>query len=264
MARTKSNGNGGKNAKRGPPTKYKPEYDEQARILCETFGAKDKDLAAVFKVDESSIANWVRDHRSLFRCIRDGRDEYNVHRVENSLLDRALGCETTETKIEDVSVKIPAPEQQNGNGSRRTKFNGDSKNGRNGKGRKQQVAGTTQIVPGIRRTVTTKHYPPDVTAAIYWLINRSRLSKRWQHIQNVAVGLETGGPRNQEIDLTQLEPEELDQLHVLIAQAAKTANERRDAGAKGSKTADADAKRIGDGEGEKKPLLICPSSLAGG
>ena len=255
--RTKSNGNGGKNAVTGRPTKYREEYEDQARLLCETFGASDKDLGVFFKVDQTSISNWIRDNRSFFLAVRDGRDEYNTHKVENSLLQRALGCEVTETKIEDVSVKVPAPEQ-NGNGSRRTKFNGDQKNGK----KRQQLAAITQIVPGTRRTVITKYYPPDVTAAIFWLVNRTRRDKRWQHIQNVAVGMEVIGP-NQEIDLTLLNEEELDKLHGIIAQAVKTAKSRSRNGS-GSKAKVADVKRIGHGEGEAQPLLIRPTDVGRG
>lgn len=47
--------------KGGRPTKYKPEYAEQARKYC-LLGATDAELAESFDVAEATINNWKLAH----------------------------------------------------------------------------------------------------------------------------------------------------------------------------------------------------------
>lgn len=81
-------------------SKYKPEYDEQGYNYC-LLGAQDKQLAEFFKVTEQTINNWKKDHPTFFESLKRGKAEYDVRRVENSLLNRALGYDWEETKQED-------------------------------------------------------------------------------------------------------------------------------------------------------------------
>lgn len=89
----------------GAPTKFKPEYVEQARILT-AKGLIDLDLAEFFGVSESSIHEWKRVHPSFSQSIIDGKDEYNTSLVEASLRHRATGYSHEDIDIRVVNGKI--------------------------------------------------------------------------------------------------------------------------------------------------------------
>lgn len=111
----------------GRPSRYKKEYDEQARKLC-LLGATDKELADFFDVAESTINLWKIKHKSFSESLKEGKQIADAN-IADKLYNRALGYSHPEDKI----------------------FNDN---------------GVALVVP------TTKHYPPDVTAAIFWLKNR--------------------------------------------------------------------------------------------
>ena len=71
--------------KRGAPTLYKEEYDEQAYKLC-LLGATDKELGGFFNVDERTINNWKIAHPIFFQSIREGKELADM-KVVSSLLD---------------------------------------------------------------------------------------------------------------------------------------------------------------------------------
>lgn len=56
----------------GRPTKYQPQYDEQAYKLC-LLGATDIDLANFFNVAESTIHKWKLDYPSFSESITRGK-----------------------------------------------------------------------------------------------------------------------------------------------------------------------------------------------
>ena len=90
--------------KQGRPTKYKPEYDEQAAKLCQ-LGATDKQLAGFFKVSESTLNLWKLEHPSFsesLKLCKSVPDEY----VKRSLYDRAMGYTCLETKLNVVNGEI--------------------------------------------------------------------------------------------------------------------------------------------------------------
>tara|TARA_A100001391_G_C5071602_1_gene278378 strand:+ start:337 stop:771 length:435 start_codon:yes stop_codon:yes gene_type:complete len=117
----------------GQPTKYKPEYVEQAFKLC-LLGATDNDLAKFFDVDVSTINNWKSSHSEFFESIKSGKDEADAN-VAKSLYQRALGYSHP-----DLDLRVA---------------NGE-----------------------IVETPIIKHYPPETTAAIFWLKNRQR--EKWR------------------------------------------------------------------------------------
>lgn len=82
----------------GRPTKYKPEYDNQAYLHCR-LGATDKQLAELFQVTLQTITNWKNDYPSFFASLKKGKDEFDTNSVENALLKRALGMTVTETRL---------------------------------------------------------------------------------------------------------------------------------------------------------------------
>lgn len=111
----------------GRPTKYKPEYVQQAEKLTK-LGATDAELADFFDVTISTISLWKVKHEEFSDALKLGK-EIADKRVEEALYNRALGYSHEETDI--------------------------------------------RVVDGaIMETPMIKHYPPDTTAAIFWLKNR--------------------------------------------------------------------------------------------
>lgn len=82
----------------GRPSKYDPAYSEQARKLCEQFGATDADLALFFKVDLSSIKRWMVAYPEFRAAVLVGKQVAD-DRVERSLYQRAVGYEHDSVKI---------------------------------------------------------------------------------------------------------------------------------------------------------------------
>lgn len=119
--------------KRGQPTAYRSEYAQQAYKLC-LLGATDKDLASFFSVSEATINNWKQAHHDFLESLKGGKEQADAN-VAKSLYRRALGYSHDAVKILAVA---------NGN----------------------NMGSSVEQVPYIER------YPPDTTAAIFWLKNR--------------------------------------------------------------------------------------------
>lgn len=114
-------------AKVGRPSKYQPEYAEQAAKLCR-LGATDAQMADFFGVSVSTVSLWKVEHPEFSEAIKVPKAQADK-RVEQSLYRRAIGYEHDETDL--------------------------------------RVVGTRLV-----KTPLRKHYPPDTTAAIFWLKNR--------------------------------------------------------------------------------------------
>ncbi len=141
----------GERNKGGRSSSYDPDtYPELAKKLCAEFGADDKGLAQIFDVTTTTIDNWKNEHKEFFGSIREGKDLYDCKNVEISLLQRALGYDYIETKVEEITLS-------------------------QGKG-KAKIS-----VPATKTTTINKIVPPSTTAAIFWLVNRQ--PQRWQHLQ---------------------------------------------------------------------------------
>jgi hypothetical protein len=74
---------------RGRPSKYKPEFCEQAAKLCK-LGATDRELADFFGVKEWTINRWKAEYPEFSHSLKLAKDEAD-NRVEQSLYRRALG-----------------------------------------------------------------------------------------------------------------------------------------------------------------------------
>lgn len=81
----------------GRPTKYKPEYDEQAAKLC-ALGATDQEIADFFEVNVATIYRWKAEHEGFCDAIKIAKAAADA-RVERSLFQRAIGYEQDEVKI---------------------------------------------------------------------------------------------------------------------------------------------------------------------
>lgn len=112
----------------GRPSKYQPEFAEQALKLCR-LGAKDTELADFFHVSEQTINAWKDAYPKFLESLKEGKGLADAE-VADKLFKRATGYEHT-------AVKISA-----------------SPDG------KEHI------------TEYVEKYPPDTTAAIFWLKNR--------------------------------------------------------------------------------------------
>lgn len=119
----------------GRPTVYKSEYPEQAEKLCK-LGATDAELADFFDVVESTINAWKLSYPEFSESIKAGKQLADAN-VADRLYQRAMGFEHDSEEIKVVS---------------------------DGQG-----AGSS-----IERVPVRKIYPPDTTAAIFWLKNRQK------------------------------------------------------------------------------------------
>jgi hypothetical protein len=81
----------------GRPTDYRPEFAEQAKILCEA-GATDADLADEFGVTVQTLRNWRRNHPAFFAAIKLNKPIADAE-VERSLYERATGYTRESVKI---------------------------------------------------------------------------------------------------------------------------------------------------------------------
>jgi hypothetical protein len=85
----------------GRPNKFKPEYIEQARKLCQ-FGHTDPELAGFFGVHLQTINNWKAKYPEFLYALKAGK-EIADNRVERSLYSRAVGY-----SYEAVKIFMPA------------------------------------------------------------------------------------------------------------------------------------------------------------
>lgn len=81
----------------GRPSKYKPEFAEQARKLC-LIGATDQEIADFFDVEVRTIYRWKGDYEEFCQAIIVAKEQADS-RVERSLYQRAIGYEQEEVKI---------------------------------------------------------------------------------------------------------------------------------------------------------------------
>lgn len=87
------------------PTKYKPEYAEQAARLCANNAFTDAELASFFSVTLSTLNLWKLRHPEFSDSLKMGKAPANA-RVEKSLYDRAMGYSQMETDIRVIGGKI--------------------------------------------------------------------------------------------------------------------------------------------------------------
>lgn len=84
-------------AKGGRPSKYKPEYVEQAHKLC-LLGATDAQLADFFQVNEDTINEWKKVHQDFSESLKQGKFEADST-VAQKLFHRATGYTHPAVKI---------------------------------------------------------------------------------------------------------------------------------------------------------------------
>lgn len=120
-------------SKGGRPTKFKPEYVNIIKKMCE-LGAINTEIAEAIGVAYSTLCLWISKHPELAEAMQIGK-EASDNRVEHSLYMAALGYERDEEELKVVSMG-------QGEGSK------------------------------VERHDVRKWYPPNPTAMIFWLKNR--------------------------------------------------------------------------------------------
>lgn len=157
--------------KGGRPSKYKPEYNEQAKKLC-LMGYTDQQLADFFEVNVDTIYEWKKVKPGFSDALKNGKDlaDYNV---VDSLYNKAIGYEHDDEEIKVVPLG-------SGEGSE------------------------------IQRVKIRKIYPPDTTAAIFWLKNRQ--PDKWRDKQDIDHTTNGKDLPGNSIDLSRLSDSALQEL----------------------------------------------------
>lgn len=88
----------------GQPTKYKKEYNDQARKHC-LLGATDLQLADLFNVSEATINNWKNEHPKFLESIKEGKEKADAV-IAESLFNRARGYSHPDTHISNYQGDI--------------------------------------------------------------------------------------------------------------------------------------------------------------
>jgi hypothetical protein len=165
----------------GRPTKYDEKYNEQAFKLC-LLGATDKELASFFDVNEDTIHEWKKVYPEFSESIKKGKDDADAN-VANRLYQRAMGFEHDSEEIKVVSI-----------------------GGKEGS--------------EVQRVPIRKIYPPDPTAAIFWLKNRQPM--KWRDKQEIQHSGEfTPVPAFKEVSRDDLLKEVMSKLDEIDRQSEK-------------------------------------------
>lgn len=142
----------------GRPPSYDPQaHPEKAYALVSMYGSQDQDLAELFGVRRETIWQWKRAHPEFSNSIKRGWDDFASNKVAKSLALRAIGYSHPDEKV---------------------------------------FCNVVDGFPEITRVPTTKHYPPETAAAIFWLCNYSRRwgNDEWQQVQRYEHTGKDGGP----------------------------------------------------------------------
>ena len=123
----------------GRPTKYEARFAKLCRAMA-LLGATDAEMADALNVAVSTFALWKTEHPKFSDALKQGKDEADA-RVAQSLYHRALGYSHPAVKI----VTVPRGANQGSD---------------------------------IEQVEYIERYPPDTTAAIFWLKNRRKAQWR--------------------------------------------------------------------------------------
>lgn len=128
----------------GRPTKYDPSLNEKVEKLAK-LGATDSEMADFLEIAESTLNEWKKEFPEFSESIKRGKIIADSN-VADRLYQRAMGYEHDSEEIKVVAIGNNAGSE-------------------------------------IERVPIRKVYPPDPTAAIFWLKNRR--PKEWRDKQEV-------------------------------------------------------------------------------
>jgi len=146
-------------SKTGPDCKYDPRFHPRAAfVLTSEHGFTEDQLRAVFGLaSTTTLWTWKRKYPKLAQAIQDGRDMFDVCKVERALTRRAIGYDL----INREKARVPIYD-----------FVEDA----NGKPKKTIVGHEMAVVKE-----TVQHIAPDVKAIMFILQNRQ--PDRWKNVQ---------------------------------------------------------------------------------
>ncbi len=88
----------------GRPTKFKPEFVDQAEKLC-ALGATDAELADFFDVTMSTVSLWLVEYPAFSEAVTRTKDGFDK-RMERAMAQRGLGYDYTAEKVFQHNGKI--------------------------------------------------------------------------------------------------------------------------------------------------------------
>jgi hypothetical protein len=75
------------------PSKYKPEYNEEAKELC-MLGYTDQNLADYFKITTTCLNDWKKKYPAFSASVKEGKEGVDREIVQ-ALFDKAKAGDTT-------------------------------------------------------------------------------------------------------------------------------------------------------------------------
>jgi len=155
-------------------------------------GLNDKQICKNLDISQETFYKYKREKPEFNEILQRTKDVVD-REVENALYKRAMGFDYVEETKEMRTLE--------GAGSK------------DGKARESKAAVIKK---------TTKHYPPDTTACIFWLKNRK--PREYRDRRSVELTGQDGGPiqtqNETKLDLSKLTDEQLDALDIIIATGA--------------------------------------------
>ena len=77
----------------GRPSKYKEEYNQEAKELC-MLGYTDKNLSEHFKISEGCLNEWKKKYPEFYESLKEGKDGAD-REIVKALYEKAKGGDTT-------------------------------------------------------------------------------------------------------------------------------------------------------------------------
>ena len=140
----------------GRPTKLNKQVLQLVEKLAK-LGITNDEIANVLEVSRDTVYHWQKTNQKFSDALRKGK-EFADANIASRLYDRAMGFEHDSEEIKIVGGAKNAPGAM------------VDEEGTLSEGDKDH--------PSIVRVKTRKIYPPDTTAAIFWLKNRRKESWR--------------------------------------------------------------------------------------
>lgn len=154
------------------PSKYDPIITTVLARALAREGHTDEEIAERLDppIGVATLNRWKRDYPEFHEALKQGKSIVDAQ-VEESLLRRALGFSTTETRLEAKSDEFGRP------------------------------------LRGGRVIKITREVPPDSTAAIFWLKNRKPV--QWRDKQDAAIAADDSERIKNWLAVTQTSSEEV-------------------------------------------------------
>jgi hypothetical protein len=129
---------------KGRPSKYRPEFAQQAKKLCMlNIGATDKHLAEFFGVSESTINLWKKQQPEFSESVKGGKMVADAE-IAATLYQRAAGFYYNEVTFEKIDSKTVL----------------------------ENTDENTLATDPYKKKIVTKYVVPDTGAIMSWLKNR--------------------------------------------------------------------------------------------